>query len=61
MASSRECPSCALEFEASGPVEECPYCGYEFPQQRSSVQWVAWLLALLLLWPAIKGLMVLFG
>lgn len=61
MASSRECPSCALEFEDTGTVEQCPYCGYEFPQRRSSVQWVAWLLVLLLLWPALKGLMMLFG
>jgi hypothetical protein len=61
MASTRECPACALEFEETGDTEECPYCGYEFPQQRSSLQWVAWLLALLLLWPAIKGLMILLG
>jgi len=61
MSSYRECPSCALEFEDNGNVEECPYCGYEFPQRASGVQWVAWVLALLLLWPALKGLMYLFG
>jgi len=61
MASTRECPACALEFEDTDPVEECPYCGYEFPQRRSTIPWVAWLLVLLLLWPAIKGLMFLFG
>jgi hypothetical protein len=61
MSSTRECPSCALEFEDTGDIKECPYCGYEFPQRTASVQWVAWLLALLLLWPAIKGLMYLFG
>jgi hypothetical protein len=61
MASSRECPSCALEFEDTGDVKECPYCGYEFPRRRSSVHWVAWLLVLLLLLPAIKGLMMLLG
>ena len=57
MADFRECPSCALEFEDEGQ-DACPYCGYEFPgSQPTSVQWVAWLLVLLLLWPAIKGLM----
>lgn len=61
MSSYRECPSCALEFEDTGDVEECPYCGYEFPQRSTSVRWVAWLLALLLLWPALEGLMYLFG
>ncbi len=61
MASYRECPSCALEFEDTGDVERCPYCDYEFPQQRSSLTWIAWLLVLLLLIPAIKGLMLLLG
>jgi hypothetical protein len=61
MASTRECPSCALEFEDTGDVERCPYCDYEFPQRRSSLAWVAWLFALLLLWPAIRGLMYLLG
>jgi len=60
MASTRECPSCALEYENPGDVTECPYCGYEVPQRRSSVRWVAWILVLLLLWPAIEGLMMLF-
>jgi len=61
MASYRECPSCALEYEDTGTVEKCPYCGYEFPKQSTSVQWIAGLLVLLLLWPAIKGLMLLLG
>jgi len=61
MPSTRECPSCALEFDDTGDVEQCPYCDYEFPQRRSSLQWVAWLFALLLLWPAIRGLMYLLG
>lgn len=61
MASYRECPSCALEFEDTGNVKRCPYCDYEFPRRRTTVQWVAWLLVLLLLWPAIKGLMLLLG
>ncbi len=41
-----ECPSCALEVE--GTPTECPYCGYEFPQQKSSIKMVAWLLIVLL-------------
>lgn len=61
MASYRECPSCALEYEDTGTVEQCPYCGYEVPQRSSTVHWVAWVLVLLLLWPALKGLMYLFG
>jgi len=61
MASHRECPSCALEYEDTGDVDRCPYCGYELPTQSTSVQWVAWVLVLLLLWPAIRGLSMLFG
>jgi len=61
MPAYRECPSCALEYEDTGNVERCPYCGYEIPKQNSSVQWVAWVLVLLLLWPAIKGLTYLLG
>jgi hypothetical protein len=57
MSDVRECPSCALDFEDDGTADRCPYCGYEFPKQKTSVQWVAWLMALLMLWPAIKGLM----
>lgn len=59
MAKTTECPSCGLEFEDEG-AEVCPYCGYEFPQQRSSLKWVAILLALLLAWPVIKLVMSLF-
>lgn len=43
----KECPSCALEYE--GTPETCPYCGYEFPQQKSSLKMVAWLLIALML------------
>lgn len=56
----RECPSCALDFEDEGQ-DRCPYCGYEFPRQKSSLQWVAWLLVILMLWPALKGVMWLLG
>lgn len=54
----KECPSCALNVEAS--AEECPYCGYEFPQHRSSLKYVAILLALLLAWPVIRLVIGLF-
>ncbi len=47
-----ECPSCALQ--APKDAEECPYCGYEFPKQKTSVQTVAVIMALLLLYPVFK-------
>ena len=53
-----ECPSCALEVDVR--EETCPYCGYEFPRQRSSLKYMAWLLALLLAWPVLELLMRLF-
>lgn len=46
---TRECPSCALEYEDTGDVEVCPYCGYEFPQRKSSTVWAALLFLLLML------------
>jgi hypothetical protein len=57
----KECPSCALEYEDDGDVDVCPYCGYEFPQRSSGLRWVAYLLVLLMLWPAIKGIMYLLS
>lgn len=54
-----ECPSCALEFE--GTPDECPYCGYEFPERPKSVSAVAWLMAALLIIPAIWAVMKLLG
>ena len=56
-----KCPSCALEYEDDGDVDVCPYCGYEFPERATSTRWVAWLLVLLVLCPAIKGIMYLLG
>jgi len=44
-----ECPSCALQAPAD--AETCPYCGYEFPEQRRSIHWMAWVFI---------GIMVLF-
>ena len=55
----RECPSCALDVDTAADV--CPYCAYEFPQQRSSRTFMAWLMALLLAWPAFKVLQLLFS
>jgi len=49
MEEPRECPSCALEYDAADDPEVCPYCGYEFPKQKSYVPWVAILFALLML------------
>lgn len=51
---TRECPSCAMEVDAS--ADTCPICGYEAPRQKTSVQVAAWLMALLLLWPVLEGL-----
>ena len=57
MADTRECPACAMEIDATEKV--CPICGYEAPRQKTSVQVAAWIMALLLLWPAIEGVLYL--
>lgn len=49
MTDPRECPSCALEYDAADDPDVCPYCGYEFPEQKSYVPWVALLFVLLML------------
>jgi predicted amidophosphoribosyltransferase len=54
---TRECPACAMEVDAS--ADACPICGYEAPRQRTSLQIAAWVMVLLLLWPAFEGLMYL--
>ena len=55
----RECPSCALESEASETV--CPYCGYEFPEPSKGMHWAAWLfVALLMVWPLMRLARLLF-
>lgn len=43
----KECPSCAMEIDASAKV--CPICSYEFAAYPASVKWIALLLALLFL------------
>lgn len=55
----KECPSCALQVDASADV--CPYCDYEFPQRSTGVKTMAWLFALLMLWPVIEVFLWLFG
>ena len=45
---TKECPGCAMEIEEDARV--CPICGYEFPRQPLSVQIMAWLMILLLIW-----------
>ena len=52
MSEQRECPACAMSSDSSEDV--CPFCGYEFPVTPASVKWVAWLMALLLIWPVIE-------
>jgi len=48
----RECPACALESDSK--EDSFPYCGYEFPDNRKSLPWFAWLFALLMLWPVFE-------
>lgn len=55
---TEECPSCALEVDAS--AETCPYCGYEFPRQKRGLGWAALLFVLLMAWPVIRLLRLLF-
>jgi len=55
---TRECPSCAIK--SSRDEEVCPYCGYEFLELTASRKWVAWLMAILLIWPLIKLIDLLF-
>ena len=55
----KECPSCALDVERD--AELCPYCHYEFPQQKSTTKAMAWIMALLLIWPLYELLTLLFG
>lgn len=55
----RECPSCAMSVPAG--AETCPICGYEFPQRRTGLGPVAWLMAALMLLPVLWVLFRLFG
>lgn len=43
----KECPSCAMEVEASSKV--CPICAYEFTRQPRWIQWTAILLLIIVL------------
>lgn len=50
--SRKECPSCAMEIDAKN--QRCPICGYEFPQQKTSIKWIAVLLIVLFTYPLIR-------
>ncbi|MBN2414025.1 hypothetical protein JXQ31_20285 [candidate division KSB1 bacterium] len=54
----KECPSCAVKVDKMHTV--CPVCGYEFPQPKSTVKWIAVIMVLLFAWPLIKLLIALF-
>ena len=53
-----ECPSCALEVDPK--LEICPYCAYEFPRQPRSRILMAWVMALLLLYPLFELVKLIF-
>ncbi len=55
---TKECPSCAMEIDKQ--EQACPICGYEFPQQKSSLFWVALLMLILFSYPLIRLLLSLF-
>ena len=52
---TKECPSCAMEVKKT--AASCPICGYEFPQQKSSIKWIALLMLILFAYPLIRLLM----
>lgn len=43
----KECPSCAMETDARN--RECPVCGYEFPPPARGLKWIAFVLAVMVL------------
>lgn len=55
---TRECPSCALEIDANADV--CPYCGYDLPRENQSWKIVAVIVAILLIWPIVRLIQLLF-
>jgi len=52
---TRECPSCAMEVDQNSA--KCPICGYEFPQHKSSLKWIALLMLVLFAYPLIRLLL----
>lgn len=46
MEETKECPSCALEVDASEEV--CPYCSYEFPRQNPRLKYYVLLFVVLM-------------
>ena len=49
---TKECSSCAMEVDAE--LETCPICGYEFPQQKASIKWVALAMLILFAYPLFR-------
>lgn len=49
---TKECPSCAMDIDHAATV--CPICGYEFPQRKSSLKWIALLMLLLFAYPLLR-------
>ncbi|MDZ7721358.1 MAG: hypothetical protein U5R06_00675 [candidate division KSB1 bacterium] len=48
----KECPSCAVEIEKQEEI--CPICGYEFPQPKSTLKWIALGMLILFIWILLK-------
>lgn len=44
---TKECPSCAMDIDSK--AEFCPICDYHFPKKSALYQWIAILLAILML------------
>jgi len=55
----KECPGCAMPVPKDAKV--CPYCGYEFPEQKSSLKWVAIAMAVLFAYPLIRLMLRILG
>lgn len=53
-----ECPSCALEVDQN--LDVCPYCAYEFPRQPRSRILMAWVMAILLIYPLFELIKLIF-
>ena len=44
---TKECPSCAMDINSKAKF--CPICEYHFPKRNPVYQWIAILLAILML------------
>lgn len=43
----KECPSCAMEIDKEEKI--CPVCGFEFPDEKPVIRWLALALILMFL------------